>query len=430
MVDEYQDTNKLQAEITYLLSKDYKNIMVVGDDAQSIYGFRGASHENIMEFPKYFPDCKIIKLEVNYRSHQQILNVANAILKNMKNKFSKSLISAGKRYGEKPQLMFFRDGYEEANWIAGKIKEFRDAGIPLSHQAVLFRSSYISLPLQVELSKKNIPFQVFGGIKFYETAHVKDILGHLKVIVNFKDELSWNRILMLVEGIGPKTSERIIQGINRCTSFKEIIYKSLGVKIKDHKYSKDLKRLGKVLDKISNKGMKTKERFDFLMNYYFPILREKFDDWQQRKNDLEALKQISARYLSLNDFLADFAIEPPELGVSRVETAVNADERPLTLSTIHSAKGLEWDCVFLIGLIDGVLPVSFSLNDDEEVEEEHRLFYVGVTRAKKHLFLSVHHEGNGFGLSQFNRISRFLDSPNVLAKLEQKVCVSRKDYDW
>ncbi|MDP3789077.1 MAG: ATP-dependent helicase, partial [Candidatus Omnitrophota bacterium] len=179
MVDEYQDTNALQGAITYLLGKGHKNVMIVGDDAQGIYGFRGATHENIMSFPKMFPDCRIIKLEENYRSTQTILDVANTVLENMRSKYSKCLESMRKDIGEKPRLLFFKDAYEEAEWIAVKIKEFNDEGIALQDQGVLFRSAYISIPLQAELSKRNIPYQVVGGLRFYETAHVKDVMAHL-----------------------------------------------------------------------------------------------------------------------------------------------------------------------------------------------------------------------------------------------------------
>ena len=418
MVDEYQDTNKLQGDITYLLVEKNRNIMIVGDDAQSIYGFRGATHENIMEFPKRFPECKIIKLEENYRSTQSILDVANAVLENMKNKYSKCLVSAKKLIGEKPEVLFFKDAYNEADWIAGKIKEQRDEGISFGHQCVLFRSSYLSIPLQAELSRRNIPFNVFGGMKFYEMAHVKDVMSHLKVISNPKDELAWNRALMLIEGIGPKISGRILKEITACSSPQEIFEKVFHKYQKGHSYSEGLARLENALKSTSDETLVVGDKFDMILDYYNPILKDKFDDWHLRANDLETLRQISMRYDALEELLADFAIEPPERGVWRVEPSTPEEEKPLTLSTIHSAKGLEWECVFLIGLMDGVLPVAFALDDEDEIEEENRLFYVGVTRAKKRLFLSLHHEGTRNGITQFNKISRFLGVPNVFTKLE------------
>ncbi len=417
MVDEYQDTNRLQGDIAYLLAGSHGNIMAVGDDAQSIYGFRGASHENIMEFPKRFPECAIIKLEENYRSSQSILDVANAVLENMKNKYSKCLVSAKKQTGEKPSLLFFRDAYEEAEWVADKIKSLNDEGIPLAHQCVLFRSQYLSIPLQAELSNRNIPFEVFGGLKFYETAHVKDVMSHLKVIANPKDELAWNRVLLLIRGVGPVTAGRIIEEILARASFSEILDAVFPAYAKGRKYREGLARLGSLLKDIHSEKTSVGEQFSGVLDYYLPLLKDRFDDWHLRLNDLETLRQVSMRYDSLDDLLEDFAIEPPERSVWRVEPSTPDEEKPLTLSTIHSAKGLEWECVFIIGLVDGVLPVAFSLDHEDEIEEEQRLFYVAITRAKNNLFLSLHHEGFRGGITQFNKISRFVDVPNVMSKL-------------
>ncbi len=420
MVDEYQDTNKLQGDITYLLAEQYRNVMIVGDDAQSIYGFRGATHENIMEFPERFSECKVIRLEENYRSTQSILDVANAVLENMRNKYSKCLISAKKLIGEKPQILFFKDAYEEAEWISEKIKNQRDEGIDFRHQSVLFRSSYLSIPLQAELSRRNIPFVVFGGLKFYEMAHVKDLIAHLKVIANPKDELAWNRVLMLIKGIGQKIGGQILKEISACSSLKEILEVVFHKYQKGYSYSEGLAGLETTLKDTSDETLQVGDKYDIILDYYNPILEHKFDDWHLRVNDLETLRQISMRYNSLEELLVDFAIEPPERGILRVEPLTPEDEKPLTLSTIHGAKGLEWECVFLIGLMDGVLPVAFALDDEDEIEEERRLFYVGVTRAKNRLFLSLHHEGTRGGITQFNKISRFLDVPNVFTKLELK----------
>jgi DNA helicase-2/ATP-dependent DNA helicase PcrA len=282
---------------------------------------------------------------------------------------------------------------------------------------VLFRSQYLSIPLQAELSRRNIPFEVFGGLKFYETAHVKDIMSHIKILANPRDELAWNRVLMLLDGIGPRTSELISEKILGCASFDGIINDVLKAHRTGHKYSEGLARLAAVLRSVHTEEMNVGEKFSMVLEYYVPYLKERFDDWHLRLNDLETLRQISVRYGSLEDLLEDFSIEPPERGVWRVEPSTPDDEKPLTLSTIHSAKGLEWECVFLMGLMDGVLPVAFSLDHEDEIEEEQRLFYVGITRAKNHLFLSLHHEGFRGGITQFNKISRFVDVPNVLSKL-------------
>jgi DNA helicase-2/ATP-dependent DNA helicase PcrA len=430
MVDEYQDTNRLQGDIACLLAEVHRNVMVVGDDAQSIYGFRGASHENIMEFPRRFPGCRIIKLEENYRSTQSILDLANVVLENMKEKYSKCLVSARNLQGVKPRLLFFRDAYEEADWIAGKIKELRDEGISLGHQAVLYRSSYISIPLQAELSRRNIPYEVYGGLKFYETAHVKDVMAHMKALVNPKDELAWNRILMLIEGIGPRTADGLVEEILGCSGLGEIIGRFSGKRPKGSRYYEGLIRLLSVLQSASGAAVNVGERLGVILDYYHPLLRDKFDDWHLRTNDLITLRQIAMRYKSPEDFLNDFAIEPPERGIWRVEPSTPEEERPLTLSTIHLSKGLEWEVVFLLGLMDGVLPVSFSLDSEDDIEEEQRIFYVAVTRAKNHLFLSLHHEGMRGGISQFNKVSRFLDSPNIRAKIEEGEMAGSPQEAW
>jgi DNA helicase-2/ATP-dependent DNA helicase PcrA len=429
MVDEYQDTNTLQGDITRFLAEKHRNIMVVGDDAQSIYGFRGASHENIMAFPERFPECTIIKLEENYRSTQSILDVANAVMENMKNKYSKCLTSAKKMIGHKPQMLFFKDIHEESWWVAATIKKQLDEGVPLHHQCVLFRSLYLSIPLQSELSRRNIPYETYGGLKFYETAHVKDIMAHLKVIANPRDELAWNRIFMLIERIGPKTAARITDECTARSSLHDILGSVLPAYIGKYAYSEKLKRLAEMLKTISTEKTPVGEKFGLTLKYYQPILKDRYDDWHVRVNDLEALRQISMRYRSLDDILEDFAVEPPERGVWQVQPETKEEERPLILSTIHSSKGLEWDTVFLMGLSDGVLPVSFALDSEDEIEEEHRLFYVAVTRAKNRLLLTVHHEGTRGGITQFNKVSRFVDATNVLAQLDREGDIRQGEED-
>jgi len=419
MVDEFQDTNVLQADIAYRLAERHERILVVGDDTQSIYSFRGANHENIMKFPEKFPTCRIITLEENYRSTQAILDVGNAILQNMQHKYEKTLRAVKKEDGEKPYLVYFKDAYEEAAWVAEKIKAFYDQGMELSHQCILFRSAYITIPLQTELSRRNIPFAVYGGLKFYETAHVKDVIAHLKLFVNPRDELAWMRVLLLVPGVGPKTAEKLLAEIGAC--------RTLGAMVSDviERHAKGggayAERLGLLREFFVSAQRATSpgQTCQAVLDYYEPVMREKFDlDWHLRKNDLEAVAQIAERYASMRDLLVDLAIEPPERGVRDFHDTVW--ERPLILSTIHSAKGLEWRNVFLIGAIDGVLPSSYTTHDEEGLEEEHRLLYVAVTRARERLYILAHHEGRNNGIHTFNRLSRFIDAANVRAVLDQK----------
>jgi len=244
-------------------------------------------------------------------------------------------------------------------------------------------------------------------------------MAHMKALVNPKDELAWNRILMLIEGIGPKTADGLVDEILICSGLGEIIGRFSGNRLKKSRYYEGLMRLLSVLQSASVAAVNVGERLGVILDYYHPLLRDKFDDWHLRTNDLITLRQIAMRYKSPEDFLNDFSIEPPERGIWRVEPSTPEEERPLTLSTIHLSKGLEWGVVFLMGLMDGVLPVSFSLDSEDDIEEEQRIFYVAVTRAKNHLFLSLHHEGMRGGISQFNKVSRFLDSPNIRARLEE-----------
>ena len=290
--------------------------------------------------------------------------------------------------------------------------------MPLGQQCVLFRSMYLSIPLQSELSKRNIPYETYGGIKFYETAHVKDILAHLKVLVNPKDELAWNRLLMLIERIGPKTAQVMTDEATACSSLGEILEKVFPKYSARYSYSEGLANLAKTLYAASDEELNAGEKFEIALDYYIPRMKNSYDDWHLRMNDLDALRQVAMRYDSLEDLLDDFAVEPPERGVWGVEPETKEEEKPLALSTIHSAKGLEWDSVVIMGLADGILPVTFSLDSEDEIEEEQRLFYVAVTRARKRCCLTLHHEGVRGGITQFNKVSRFVDASNVREKLE------------
>ena len=415
MVDEYQDTNRTQGEIVYFLGKEHGNVMIVGDDAQSIYGFRGASHENIMQFPKRFPKTKIIKLEENYRSTQKILDVANEVLTNMVSKYGKRMVSAKGEEGVEPITRIFQSGYKEAEWIAGKIKEARDGGLGFHQQAVLFRSSYVSIPLQAELAKRNIPFQIFGGVKFYETAHAKDLIAHMKILLNPQDELSWNRALMLLEGIGPRGASKIVDEIVLGSGLSYAL-DAMDTHAGNSRNGEGIRRLAAFL-REAEKLSSVVEKYQAVNEYYEPIFRSRFDDWPKRLGDLVVLGELASRYGALDQFLADFVIDPPRLGPgSRGED--RDEEKPLVLSTIHSAKGLEWEDVYFIGLCEGVLPSGFALGREDEVEEEQRLFYVGVTRAKRNLYLLASY-GSARGDVGSGEISRFLAAPNVIAKLDR-----------
>jgi DNA helicase-2/ATP-dependent DNA helicase PcrA len=403
LVDEYQDTNRLQAEVIRQLATSHNNVMVVGDDSQSIYAFRGATFKNIMDFPVLFPGTVIYKLEENYRSTQPILNLANCIIDEAAEKYTKRLFTR-KIDGPLPALVEAAGENAQSRFIAQKILELREEGVPLSEVAVLFRSSFHSFDLEIELSRKGLPFIKRGGVKFIETAHVKDLLAHLRVLANPLDTVSWNRVLMLVEGVGPKKAHDLLAALVQNAQPYDVLRAVNG------RSGAGLKNLANTLERLSGSGdMKPAEQVNHIYEYYLPILKEHYDDYPKRTRDLDHLHTIAEGYPAVDSFLADLALEPPDGSAVDVEAPDRDDER-LVLSTIHSAKGLEWQCVFVIWVVDGKFPSMYSFVADDELEEERRLFYVSVTRAKRHLFLTypinVYDKTSGMLLS---KPSRFLD---------------------
>jgi DNA helicase II / ATP-dependent DNA helicase PcrA len=417
MVDEYQDTNGVQADIVRLLAKRHNNLMAVGDDAQSIYGFRGANHLNILDFPKSFSGCKVIKLEENYRSTQSILDVGNGVLNNMIHKFEKRLVSATGNMGEKPTLRHFDDIYGEAEWVAQKVLTFKATGIPLTEVAVLFRTAFTSMPLQTELVKRGIRFKLFGGRKFYETAHVRDVISYLRLVANPTDELAWHRVLLLLPGIGSKTVERFLGLITGYDKLKEIIDKVFAPYCSGQKQSETISSLKKLIEAINDPSLPPSRQLASVMEHYGPIMKVKYKKDSSRTKELVMLQQMAQRYATLKDFLADVAVDPDK-------EAKEGELDFLTLSTVHSAKGLEWGRVFLIGLVDGVFPSGRAMveGDNGDMEEEKRLFYVAVTRAKEELLLSFY-DKSGAGERTAASPSRFLEPENVRKAIEERKVV-------
>lgn len=424
LVDEYQDTNRLQADVIRNLAVTHQNVMVVGDDSQSIYAFRGATFKNIMEFPTLFPGATIYKLEENYRSTQPILNLANCIIEVAAEKYTKHLFTR-KLDGPPPTLAEAAGENAQSRFIAQKILELREEGVPLSEVAVLFRSSFHSFDLEIELSRRGLPFVKRGGVKFIETAHVKDLLAHLRVVANPLDAVSWHRVLMLVEGVGPKKAQDLLANLVR----SEKPYQTLrGV---SGRSGQGLKNLADTLESLSGSGeMGTADQVNHIYEYYLPILKEQYDDYPKRIRDLDHLHTIAEGYTEVDGFLSDLALEPPDGSAVDVEAPDRDDER-MVLSTIHSAKGLEWQCVFVIWVVDGKFPSIYSFVTDEELEEERRLFYVAVTRAKRHLYLTypinVFDKSSGMLLS---KPTRFLDHVPP-AMFEQLALVEEGSHaDW
>lgn len=402
MVDEYQDTNTLQADIVKLLSSVHGNIMAVGDDAQSIYSFRGANYKNIFDFPKLFKDTKIIKLEQNYRSTQNILKLTNLIIGRAKEKYDKELFSQIE-FPVKPALICAKNTQMEADFICQRILELLDEDVPLSDICVLARNARMSYSLEIELSKRAIPFMKFGGPKFMETAHIKDVLSHLRVLVNPDDAVSMTRILLLLRGIGNSAVNNILPVIRG--NFDPDVKLLPSNKLSS--LSPLLKVLNKERSQIATK--KPSEILEEIIRYYRPILRDKYDDFNKREKDLEHLQYLSTQYKNMEDFLSDMALDPPDVSVEGMYKR-NIDDEALTISTIHSAKGLEWDSVFIIGAVDGRFPSAYSFNSEEEMDEELRLMYVATTRAKNNLYISYPVDMYDYSMGMvLSKPSRFLD---------------------
>ena len=381
MVDEYQDTNHIQAEIVKNLARRKNNVMVVGDDAQSIYSFRGADFMNIMEFPKLFPNTKIIKLEENYRSNQGILDFANHIIRQSSNKFEKNLYSR-KVSDELPAIVSAKNENMQSRFIVDKILELREEGVPLEEIAVLFRSSYFSFDLEVELTKANIPFVKFGGMKLIESAHIKDLLAFMRISVNPKDLVSWYRVLLLHEGIGPKKAQLFLNALSQM----EINFDADIVKYDDKQFGK-FGTLIEILHDLYRDKKTPAEIAEIAFSYYEPLFKNKYNDYNKRRKDIDMFINIASNYRSIDSFLSDMALEPPRDSVVDVDSE-QEDEEYVTLSTIHSAKGLEWHTVFVINLLEGFFPSAQSFGKYETLEEERRLMYVASTRAKQNLFVT------------------------------------------
>jgi DNA helicase-2/ATP-dependent DNA helicase PcrA len=381
MVDEYQDTNRLQAQIAALLAADHGNIMVVGDDAQSIYSFRGANFRNIMDFPKIFADCETILLEQNYRSSQPILDLGNAILENAKEKFSKKLFTlvAGQ---EKPVFIRTTDDYSQARFVCERVLALREEGVPLGEMAVLARAAWHSNMLEVELRARNIPFRKFGGIRFVEAAHVKDVCAILKIAINPTDTAAWFRILQFFEGVGPKTAQKIAQAVSEDGGNFLVLTEPPWSK---RRYSQGLERLVKLLTRLSAEGLNVSDCLDITLEEYRTWMPRKYDDVPRRLRDLEALQVIATRYEDTEDFLSDLAIDPPEF--VRLGPHDDTEDEWMTISTVHSAKGLEWQAVFVLQMNAGRFPNFNTMGKPEDFEEERRILYVAVTRAKQNLYL-------------------------------------------
>ena len=383
MVDEYQDTNVVQKEIVEYLSEGSGNILVVGDDAQSIYSFRGANYENILRFPQKYPDCKVIKIEQNYRSNQKILDFTNDIIDNARIGYKKHLFSKI-LYDTLPVVRKFYDQQLEAEFIVDKIIEYREKGIALNQVAILVRAFWHARYIEVELNKRSIPYIAVGGLAFNERKHVKDIISYLRIIQNPYDAVAWHRILKYIPGVGLVTARKIIEKI--------ISENGLDISsFENTKFAEGLNRLTSMISKAGDTKNTIARKIELILEYYAPILQATESDYQIRLLDIGVLVDLSTRYDTLDKFLTDFALDPPskKFGNRTVPLIDESEDKPLTISTIHSAKGLEWYSVIIPHALDGLIPSVRALNNLEEIEEERRLFYVACSRAKQDLIITM-----------------------------------------
>jgi DNA helicase-2/ATP-dependent DNA helicase PcrA len=382
LVDEYQDTNRLQASILLAMKPNGRGLTVVGDDAQSIYSFRGATVRNILDFPDHFsPQAEVATLERNYRSTQLILAAANAVINLAEEHFTKNLWS-DRASAELPRLVSVRDETDQAGYVAQKALEYREAGMPLKQQAVLFRASHHSAQLEIELIRRNIPFVKFGGLKFLEAAHIKDILALLRWAENPRDRVAGFRVIQLLPGAGPATAARLLDHIAETTDALEAIgaFVPLAGTAEAWRAFVDLNRV------LRTKAAGWPAEIEYVCHWYEPHLERLYEDAVTRQSDLGQLVQIASTYPTRERFLTELTLDPPDATSDEAGMPL-LDEDYLVLSTIHSAKGQEWRAVTILNVIDGCIPSDLSTGSTDAIEEERRLLYVAMTRAKDHLHL-------------------------------------------
>ena len=386
LVDEYQDTNRIQAEIVDFMGVINNNVTVVGDDAQSIYSFRGANFQNILEFPIRYPEARVFKLETNYRSTPEILGLANNSISHNLKQFTKNL-RAVKRPGAIPVLTPMRDVLQQADFVAQRILELRDDGVPLDQIAVLYRAHYHCMELQMELTRRDIPFEIRSGLRFFEQAHLKDVVAYMRVLANPTDEISWKRILKMTPRIGKKTADRTYDYLKTVEDpIRLFITKQIGEKLKSvpQEHLETWSKLFKELESLKEQEALSDMISAVLRHGYADYLKFNYPNYDSRLEDLTQLMNFSTKYQSLVTFLSELSLMSGVAG----EEIVNGgyDDERVVLSTIHQAKGLEWKAVFIIWCAEGRFPNPKAI-EEGAVEEERRLFYVASTRAMDHLYL-------------------------------------------
>lgn len=417
LVDEYQDTNVVQADILRRMRLRNANLTVVGDDAQSIYSFRAASVRNMLDFPLHFPGARIVMLEQNYRSIAPILESTNRLLAGAKESFRKTLWST-RQGGARPALVPCRDETEQDAFVARRLIEHYEQGIPLRKMAVLFRTAYHSDSLELELTRRNLPFRKYGGLKFIEAAHVKDLIAFLRLIENPRDRTAWFRVLQLLDGVGPGTAERIMNHLAQ----RGHDPRALAAFPAQAAYAESLADFARLIEELSDaRAGNCGAEVARIRRFYEPIFAKSYDNARVRLHDLESLERVAGGYASRRDFLTDLALDPPSATSDLAGPPVK-DEDWLTLSTIHSAKGCEWDVVFVIHAADGCIPSDMATGSAGEIDEELRLLYVAMTRARDFLYViwPLRYYAKGRGLTDrhmYAQRSRFLTA-HVVASMD------------
>jgi DNA helicase-2/ATP-dependent DNA helicase PcrA len=409
LVDEYQDTNHIQSDFIDLLGARHGNVMVVGDDAQGIYSWRGADFKNILEFPKRYPQAKTYRIETNYRSVPEVLAVANAAIACNVQQFKKNLVAAREGNDVKPALVPLGDSGQQAKFVAQRLLELHEEGVELSEIAVLYRAHFHSMEVQMELTRRGVPFQITSGLRFFEQAHVKDVAAFLKYVVNPRDEVAFKRMARLLPGIGARSAEVLWGDSEKLFAMETPKFARLLELKVPAKSRKGWEQLAHTLEELAPNGQPATPAEmlrSVIEAIYEDYAKANFPNYDQRREDLQTLINFSRQYESAAEFLDQLAL------LTNLEhEAVAAPEETdlVTLSSVHQAKGLEWKVVFVIWMADGKFPSARSLDRDESLEEERRLFYVAVTRAKDELYLTYPqlHLGSGYG-EMLQRPSRFI----------------------
>lgn len=438
LVDEYQDTNSVQGRMIDLLAGDSNSLMAVGDDAQSIYSWRGADMDHILRFPQRHPDAAVHKIETNYRSVPEILDLSNAAIRANRARFEKDLHSSRAAGGVKPALVPLQDPRTQAAFVAQRILELRDEGVPLEEIAVLYRAHFQSLEIQMELTVRGIPFAITSGLRFFEQAHIKDVAAFLRLVTNRRDETSFKRMVMLLPGCGPGAAGKLWNEWLACgLAAREDLppaWSAMLLKFKTPKKAvKPWEQLCYTMDELSPGGVLAKPSdmiYSVLEGVYDEYLKESYDNYENRHADIEQLMQYSGGFDDIQDFLAQLSLMSSVDG-EPTGRRDEPDTEKVTLSSIHQSKGLEWKAVFLIWLTEGQFPNSriIEAEDDAAMEEERRLFYVALTRAKDDLYLSYPMiNPKSYSGDLITRPSRFLD--DFPADLVEEWQVGNADRGW